>query len=82
MFAVWCVAEFAKVLADQQIVWDLFANVPKVSGAIELDAALLRRITELRARLLGPLVWRWGQRQEWMDDVDDARYAPHGPLER
>jgi alpha-L-fucosidase 2 len=59
---------------DQQIVWDLFTNFLEASSALDLDADLRARITERRARLLGPQVGRWGQLQEWMEDVDDPKH--------
>lgn len=58
---------------DQQIVWDLFTNFLEASKILDLDADLRARITERRARLLGPQIGRWGQIQEWMQDVDDPK---------
>ncbi len=56
---------------DQQIVWDLFTNFLEASEALGVDRALRERIAERREKLLGPKVGRWGQLQEWMEDVDD-----------
>lgn len=56
---------------DQQVVWDLFTNFIEAAKALGVDEELRARITERRARLLGPQVGRWGQIQEWMEDVDD-----------
>jgi len=36
-----------------------------------VDAAYREKIAFLRARLLGPKIGRWGQLQEWMEDIDD-----------
>jgi alpha-L-fucosidase 2 len=58
---------------DQQIIWDLFTNFIDASKALSVDDGLRARITERRARLLGPQVGRWGQIQEWMEDVDDPK---------
>lgn len=58
---------------DQQIIWDLFTNFIDASKELGIDDALRTRITERRARLLGPQVGRWGQIQEWMQDVDDPK---------
>jgi alpha-L-fucosidase 2 len=58
---------------DQQIIWDLFSNFIEASQELGLDADLRARITERRARLLGPQVGRWGQIREWMEDVDDPK---------
>jgi alpha-L-fucosidase 2 len=58
---------------DQQIIWDLFTNFIEASRTLGVDDELRARITERRARLLGPKVGRWGQIQEWMEDVDDPK---------
>jgi len=58
---------------DQQIIWDLFSNFIEASQELGVDDELRARITERRARLLGPQAGRWGQIQEWMEDVDDPK---------
>jgi alpha-L-fucosidase 2 len=58
---------------DQQIVWDLFNNFAEASGALGMDADCHAKIISLRDKLLGPKVGRWGQLQEWMEDVDDPK---------
>ncbi len=58
---------------DQQIIWDLFTNFIDASQELGADDALRVHITERRARLLGPQIGRWGQIQEWMEDVDDPK---------
>ena len=69
------------VTYDQQVIWDLFTNFIDASRDLGVDDALRTRITERRKRLLGPQVGRWGQIQEWMEDVDDRRldyrHIPH-----
>lgn len=59
---------------DQQIIWDLFSNFIDASKALGLDAELRKHITARRAKLLGPKIGRWGQIQEWMEDVDQQAY--------
>jgi len=56
---------------DQQIVWDLFNNYVEASEALNADAAYRAKVVSLRDRLSGPKVGKWGQVQEWMEDVDD-----------
>jgi alpha-L-fucosidase 2 len=56
---------------DQQIVYDLFTNNIEASGALGEDVAYRTKITEMRNKLLGPQIGKWGQLQEWMDDLDD-----------
>ncbi len=58
---------------DQQIIYDLFSNLIEASEAIGEDAAYRKKITDMRNRLLGPQIGKWGQLQEWMEDVDDPK---------
>jgi alpha-L-fucosidase 2 len=58
---------------DQQIVWDLFTNFIDASETLGTDSQYRARISEMRNNLLGPQIGRWGQLQEWMQDVDDPR---------
>ncbi|KAA9040556.1 glycoside hydrolase family 95 protein [Ginsengibacter hankyongi] len=57
---------------DQQIVYDLFGNYIAAATKLGIDQAYCAKITSMQKRLLGPQVGRWGQLQEWMDDVDDS----------
>jgi len=56
---------------DQQIVYDLFSNNIEASAELNEDAEYRSKITGMRNRLLGPQIGKWGQLQEWMEDVDD-----------
>jgi alpha-L-fucosidase 2 len=56
---------------DQQIVWDLFSNYIEAAEALGVDADYRARVTAMRDKLLGPQIGKWGQIQEWMEDVDD-----------
>lgn len=60
------------VTYDQQIVYDLFTNYINASSILNEDADHRRKISVMRDRLLGPTIGRWGQLQEWMEDVDDS----------
>jgi len=55
---------------DQQLMWDLFTNTIDASKALGVDTEYADKIASLRKRLLGPKVGRWGQLQEWMEDID------------
>ncbi len=55
---------------DQQIVYDLFSNCIEAAEALGEDAAYSNELTAKRNRLLGPQIGKWGQLQEWMEDVD------------
>jgi alpha-L-fucosidase 2 len=56
---------------DQQIVYDLFSNCIEASEALGEDTAYRNYLKAKRDSLLGPQIGRWGQLQEWMEDVDD-----------
>ena len=58
---------------DQQIVWDLFNNFVAAAAVLGDDPAYAAKAKSMRDRLLGPKIGRWGQLQEWMEDVDDPK---------
>jgi len=58
---------------DQQLCWDLFSNVIEGSEALGIDADYRRELMAKRAKLLGPKIGKWGQLQEWMEDIDDPK---------
>jgi alpha-L-fucosidase 2 len=58
---------------DQQVVWDLFTNFAAASEELGVDAEFRQHVLATRERMLGPKVGRWGQLQEWMQDVDDPK---------
>ncbi|MCP4453250.1 MAG: glycoside hydrolase family 95 protein [Planctomycetes bacterium] len=61
------------VTYDQMIVWDLFSNTIQAAGVLDTDAEWISAIQEKRDALLGPKIGKWGQLQEWMDDIDDPK---------
>jgi alpha-L-fucosidase 2 len=61
------------VAHDQQIVWDLFSNCIEAATVLDTDADYRAHLAELRERLAGPKIGRWGQLQEWMADRDDPK---------
>jgi alpha-L-fucosidase 2 len=58
---------------DQQIVWDLFTNYIEASEALGVDADYRAKVSAMREKLLGPKIGKWGQLQEWMEDVDNPK---------
>jgi alpha-L-fucosidase 2 len=58
---------------DQQIVWDLFTNYIDASEDLGVDPEYRAKVTAMRDKLLGPQIGKWGQIQEWMQDVDDPK---------
>ena len=57
----------------QQHVWDLFGNTAEAARLLGVDSPLAQELTEKRAKLLGPQIGRWGQLQEWKEDIDDPQ---------
>lgn len=55
---------------DQQIVYDLFSNYIEAARVLGVDIDYRTKIEAMRAQLLGPQIGKWGQLQEWMEDVD------------
>lgn len=66
---------------DQQIVYDLFSNYLAAAAVLKTDEVMQQQVTLLQGNLLGPQVGKWGQLQEWMEDVDDStdhhRHSSH-----
>ena len=67
---------------DQQIVHDLFTNTIEAATALNTDTFYKNQLSQKRNRLLGPQIGKWGQLQEWMDDVDDPtdRHRHHSHM--
>jgi alpha-L-fucosidase 2 len=57
---------------DQQIIHDLFGNFIAAASILKVDQDYAKRISDMRTKLLGPQIGRWGQLQEWQDDLDDS----------
>jgi len=58
---------------DQQLCWDLFSNVIEAGEALGVDVEYRKELLAKRAKLLGPKIGKWGQLQEWMEDIDDPK---------
>ncbi|MDX1682172.1 MAG: hypothetical protein R3336_03535, partial [Phycisphaeraceae bacterium] len=59
------------VTYDQELAWDLFTNTHEAAGALGVDDDLRAQLADCLDRLYLPRIGRWGQLQEWMDDIDD-----------
>ncbi|MBL0745781.1 glycoside hydrolase family 95 protein [Chryseolinea lacunae] len=57
---------------DQQIVYDLFTNYIDAAKKLKIDDGFCSNAERLRSKLLGPRVGKWGQLQEWAEDLDDS----------
>lgn len=56
---------------DIQIVWDLFSNCITASEVLQADEAFKKQLITAKEKLLPLKIGKWGQLQEWNEDVDD-----------
>ncbi len=61
------------VTYDQQLCWDLFTNMIEASEVLGVDAEYRKELIAKRGKLMGPKIGKWGQLQEWMEDIDDPK---------
>jgi alpha-L-fucosidase 2 len=59
------------VAMDMQIAWESFGNCIEAAKILDTDKALAKQFAVARARLAPPRIGRWGQLQEWYQDMDD-----------
>lgn len=59
------------VTYDQMIVWDLFNNTIEAADILGVDDQYRNKLMRMKDNLVGPKIGRWGQLQEWMEDIDD-----------
>jgi alpha-L-fucosidase 2 len=59
------------VTYDQMIVWDLFNNTIEAIDSLGIDTRFRDKLVDMRDKLVGPKIGKWGQLQEWMEDIDD-----------
>ncbi len=63
----------AGVTMDNQIVTELYTNVLEAAKVIGAKDELLTTITAQLKQLPPMKIGKWGQLQEWLDDVDDPK---------
>jgi alpha-L-fucosidase 2 len=56
---------------DHQIAWDLLTNCVKAAEVLEIRDEFAEQAANVRDRISKPRIGRWGQLQEWIEDVDD-----------
>jgi len=59
------------VTYDQMMVWDLFNNTIEAADILAIDKEYCDKLVTMRDKLVGPKIGKWGQLQEWMEDIDD-----------
>lgn len=55
---------------DHQIVYELFTNYVAAARELKVDSLYANSILAMRDKMLPPKIGKWGQLQEWMEDVD------------
>jgi len=61
----------AGVTMTNQIVFDVFSNAIRAAEILHTDASLIDTLKQKRSKLPPMHIGRYGQLQEWLDDVDD-----------
>ncbi|BFT71139.1 DUF4073 domain-containing protein [Paenibacillus sp. P36] len=56
---------------DQELVWQLFTNCIEASDVLGIDADFRNELMDKRSRLSMPKIGKYGQVQEWKEDIDD-----------
>jgi len=57
---------------DHQIAWDVLSNTILASQILKTDADFASEAQKVRDQIQPPQIGRWGQLQEWNEDVDDS----------
>ena len=58
---------------DHQIIRALFANTAAAARALGVDAEFAARLDDLRKQIAPAQVGKYGQLQEWLEDMDDPK---------
>lgn len=56
---------------DHEIAWDILNNCIQASEVLGVDDEFKQKAMAIRDKILPPQIGRWGQLQEWKEDVDD-----------
>ncbi len=56
---------------DHQIIRELFSNTIEAAEILDVDAELVKELTEIRSKIAPNQIGRHGQLQEWIVDKDD-----------
>jgi len=55
---------------DAQMIGDLFKNCIRAAEILDLDLSFRDSVRQYRARLIPPKIGKYGQLQEWFEDID------------
>ena len=56
---------------DHQIAWDILNNTARAAEILNIDHQFRQKALKTRDQIYPPQIGRWGQLQEWKEDVDD-----------
>ncbi|MDX1286111.1 MAG: glycoside hydrolase N-terminal domain-containing protein, partial [Draconibacterium sp.] len=56
---------------DHQMAWDLLNNCIEACNVLGIDEEFKKEATNARDKICPPMIGKWGQLQEWKEDVDD-----------
>lgn len=57
---------------DHQIAWDVLSNTILASKVLKTDTDFANEAQKVKDQIQPPQIGRWGQLQEWNEDVDDS----------
>ena len=58
---------------DHQIAWDLLNNCLRAAEVLGIEDDFTRQARTTRDAIIPPQVGKWGQLQEWVEDIDDPK---------
>ena len=58
---------------DHQIAWDILDNCIQACKVLQTDVDFFKLATATRDRICPPMIGKWGQLQEWKEDLDDPK---------
>ncbi len=56
---------------DHQIAWDILNNTVKAAEILEIENEDIEALKQVKDKIAPPQIGKWGQLQEWMEDLDD-----------
>ncbi len=57
---------------DHEIAWDILTNSIAAAKVLNLDADFAAKALKIRDKILPLQIGKWGQLQEWKEDLDDS----------
>ena len=57
---------------DHEIAWDILTNTIEAAKVLNIDADFAAQAQKIKDKILPLQIGKWGQLQEWREDVDDS----------